>query len=289
VNLAFGRAFTYVTQEANYIVKILIGGGIIFAGFAVSLLLELVFSIIIAGRAFGTFGGSRFYILTTGESVGLYLLSIIVALIAAIIFIPIVGYQVQVMRNTITGQQPTLPEWADFSQFFTDGVKLWLCMLVVSLPLIVINFGSRLPAAFSPYSTSLGLFSLCGACLALPLSFLVALIAPIVYGRYAATRDIAQTLNFSAIFATLQANLSMYLILGVAQFGIAIVAGIVSAFTCFLGLPFIAFYIGLVGAHLYGQAHLIAQGGTAPPAYNAPYGGPPYGGPPPPYGGQRPF
>jgi len=287
VNLDFGRAFTYVTQEANYIVKILIGGGILFAGFAVSLLLELVFSIIIAGRAFGTFGGG-YYFLTTGESVGLYLLSIVVALITAIIFIPILGYQVQVMRNTITGQQPTLPEWSDFSQFFTDGVKLWVCMLVVSLPLIVINFGSRLPAAFSPYSTSLGLFSLCGACLALPLSFLVALIAPIIYGRYAATRDIAQTLNFSAIFATLQANLSMYLILAVAQFGIAIVAGIVSAFTCFLGLPFIAFYIGLVGAHLYGQAHLIAHGG-AQPAYGSPYGGPPYGGGTPPYGGQRPF
>jgi hypothetical protein len=237
--------------------------------------------------AFSTGGSTA---ATTGASLLSYFLGIISTIITSLIFIPISGYAVQVTSNVINGQQQPLPEWNDFGQFLTDGAKLWVCTFALSVPGYVILYGSQLPAAAAPLNTSLGLVTLCGACLAIPLLILAGVLNPIVFGRYATTRDIRQTLDVAAIFATLRANVGMYLLIAVALFGIALGAIFLSAFTCFIGLPFAIFFVMLVSAHLSGQAHVISQGGTMQPAYGSPYGGPPYGGgTPPPYGGQRPF
>jgi len=290
MNLDIGRAITYVRDDPNFLVKILIGGGLVFGGFFISAAISAIFSIVTGGGAFAaySFGGTSAAV-SSGVSLVAFFLNIISTIITSLVFIPIIGYGVQVVRNVITGQQPTLPEWSDFGLFFTDGAKMWVCSLALTAPAYIVLYGSRLPSAAAPTATGLGLVAGCGACLALPLFLLAGLLTPIVTGRYATTRDIAQTLNVSAILETLRANIGMYFMYVLVMFGLGLAGVFVSAFTCFIGLPFAFFFLSLVSAHLSGQAHVISQGGSMQPAYGSPYGNPPSGGGTPPYGGQRPF
>jgi hypothetical protein len=287
MNVDIGRAITFPTQDPNWVVKFLIGGAITFAALLVSVIISVIFGIIGGGSglALAFSVGSDSTAASSGSSLIAYFLNIISTVITSLIFIPASGYAVQVTRNVISGQEPTLPAWDNFGQFITDGAKLWVCTFAASLPAYLLLWGGQLPSAAAPLNTSLGFVALCGTCLALPLFLLAGLVTPIIYGRYATTHDIRQTLDVGAILSTLRANLGMYFLIAIATFGIALGAILLSAFTCFLGLPFALFFIVLVSAHLAGQAHVIAQGGAMQqPAYGTPYGGGPG-----PYGGQRPF
>jgi hypothetical protein len=282
MSLDIGRAITFVSQEANTVVKILIGGALVFLGFSISIGISLVFSLIGGGSAFALAMAGDTATASTGASLITYFLGLVAAFIGSAALIPVSGYAVQVTRNVITGQPNLLPDWSNFGEFVTEGAKLWVCTFIVSLPAGIVYYGSQFPAAAAPSNTSLGFVTLCGACLAFPLLILSGLLSPIVYGRYAMTRDIRQTLNFSEMFATLRANLGTYFLILVALIGLLLAGVFLSAFTCFIALPFAFFFWMLISAHLAGQAHLISQGGAVQPAYGSPYGTSPYG-------EQRPF
>jgi len=271
MNLDFGKAITYVTREPNYIVKILIGGGIIFLGFLFSTIISIV------GGVGTIFSASTTGTVSTGGALISLMSSLVATIIGAIATIPILGYGVQVMRNLIGGAQAVTPEWNDFGQLAADGAKAWVCWAAVLLPGYLLSFLGRLPATFAPTNTGLSFITLCTSCLALPLFFLSSMVLPIVMARYATTGDIRQTLNVSAIMATLQANPSTYALLALGTFGIYLVATIIGAVACLIGIPFAIFFAYLVAFHLYGQAHVAAQGGTLQPNYgNAPYGQRPF-------------
>jgi hypothetical protein len=266
MGLNFEQAISYLWREPNYIVKILIGGGIILVGFLVNVMIGLVGG---AGSLFASVGVGS----TGGASAISFAAGLAGTVVSALFLIPILGYGVQVMRNVMNGYQAVTPEWSDFSQLATDGAKAWVCYAVLFLPAFLLSqFGSLLGVV----NSSAGLIGACASCLALPLGFLALVLMPAVFGRYAATGDIAQSLNFSAVFATVQQNPGLYLLLAVVQIGIFIAGAIVGAIACLIGIPFAFFIAYLVQFHLYGQAQLIAQGGTSQPAYgaNTPYGGP---------------
>jgi hypothetical protein len=277
MSVDFGKAINFVTQEPNWVVKVLIGGLITFLGLAVIITLSIIGGI---GSILSTGGSGT---VTSGAAATSFILSIVASVIGAIIFLPINGYMVSVTRNVINGQTPTTPDWSNFGNLTIDGAKVWVCTFVVTLPGLLLSYGGRIPTLISPASTSAALISTCGSCLSLPLFFFSGMIAAIVIARYATTGDIGRTLNFSEIFATLRANLGMYALITIALVGLAIPAVILGFITCGIGLPFLTFFLILVSGHLYGQAHLISQGGTMQPAYGTPYGGDPYG------GQQRPF
>jgi hypothetical protein len=48
--------------------------------------------------------------------------------------LPVTGYGMRVMRQTIRGEPPTLPEWKGWSKLFTDGICMWVVWLVYALP-----------------------------------------------------------------------------------------------------------------------------------------------------------
>ena len=271
MNLDFGKAFTYVTQEPNYIVKILIGGGILFVGFLISTIIGIV------GGIGAIFTASSSATVSAGASVVSLVLSLVSTAIAAAALIPILGYGVQVMRNVIAGYPSVTPEWNDFGQLAADGAKAWVCWIAVLLPGYLLSFLGRFPAALAPNSAAVGLVSLCTSCLALPLFFLAAMVQPIVMARYASTGNIGQTLDVAAIRATVQANPGMYALLALATFGIYLAGGIIGAVACLIGIPFAIFFAYLVIFHLYAQAHVSSQGGSLQPNYgNTPYGQRPF-------------
>lgn len=266
MNLDFGKAISYVPQEPNYIVKILIGGGILFAGFVISAIISII------GGVGAAFTASSSTTVSTGAAMVSLTLSLVATLIGALATIPILGYGVQVMRNLIAGYQTVTPEWNNFGQLAADGAKAWVCWVAVLLPGYLLSFVGQITNA-----VGVGLIGICASCLALPLYFLAGMVQPIVMARYATTGDIGQTLNISAIMATLQANPGTYALLALGSFGIYLAATIIGAVACLIGIPFAIFFAYLVTFHLYGQAHLASQGGSLQPNYgNTPYGQRPF-------------
>jgi hypothetical protein len=50
------------------------------------------------------------------------------------LYLPLAGFGVRVMRQTIKGESPSLPEWEDWGQLFGDGLRFYVVSLVYGLP-----------------------------------------------------------------------------------------------------------------------------------------------------------
>jgi hypothetical protein len=48
--------------------------------------------------------------------------------------LPLWGYGVRVMRQSIQGEPPTLPEWEDWGGLFRDGLRFYAVNIVYALP-----------------------------------------------------------------------------------------------------------------------------------------------------------
>jgi hypothetical protein len=53
-----------------------------------------------------------------------------------IVWLPMAGYGIQIMRRTMTGAKPELPAWNDWGKFFGDGTRSAVVAIVYGLPLI---------------------------------------------------------------------------------------------------------------------------------------------------------
>lgn len=228
-----GKAFSFVGDDPRWVNKILIGGGLVFAG-----------------------------ILTSITVVG-----------GLVLFAIVFGYCLQLTRNVIAGERQPLPEWADWGRLMGDGFKSIAVSLALGVPILLIYLLFGIPsavlnAASETGTSDAGMVVLgIGVCLALPLALITTLISPIAIGRLAATGSIGQALKLGGILTTLRANFVTYLLVLL----IGIVAGFISnlgLLACGIGLPFTAFYAYLVNYHLYGQAHRQTQG--AQPGYGQP-------------------
>lgn len=228
-----GKAFSFVTDDPKWVTKVLIGGGLILAGYLA------IFTVI--GWLF----------------------------VFAIVF----GYLVHLTRNVIAGEGQPLPEWANWGNLMVDGFKSFVVTLVLSLPLILVYLIFFIPAAVLNGTSDTGssgagaALSVIGSCVALPLALLVSLVSPIGIARYATTGNIGRALNIGAIVATLRANFVTYLLVLLMGIVTGFVSGL-GVLACFIGLPFTAFYAQLVNYHLYGQAYHKAEG--ALPSYGQP-------------------
>jgi hypothetical protein len=99
-----GKSFTFVFEDKDWVVKILIAAGIFLAGLVV--------------------GGLFFWII----------------LIPTILAFALPGgYALQITRRVIAGRADLLPEWDNWGELFMEGVKLLVIMFVYYLPQIVIS------------------------------------------------------------------------------------------------------------------------------------------------------
>lgn len=210
-----------------------------------------------------------------------FLTSII--LVGIVLWIILLGYLVQLVRNVIANEQYPLPEWNDWGGFLTEGAKALVVAIVIFLPLIVLelfnvvlSIASGVARSSSASGTSLGLggAQLCLGCLIFLVSLACALGLPVAIGRFAATRSIAATLQFNELWATFRANIGTYLIVWLLSLVTGFISGI-GLIACGIGLFFTVFYASLVNYHLYGQAYRKAQGMA--PSYGQPQPGYPSG------------
>jgi len=228
-----GKSFTYMFEDKDWIVKILIGGGI--------LLLGLLFSWLL-----------------------------LIPLIAAVAIL--LGYTLVVLRNVYDNNPNPLPKWENFGDLFMRGIAAAVGIFVWSLPAVLLFCCAYLPLIVTSAANSdgggssgAGIFGLISACL-FCVAFVVAIaISIFVYApmtNFALTNQISTFWDFGGNWRFIQTNLGNYFIAWLMGSIVAgFIASIVGSITCGLLSFFASFWSMLVMAHLFGQ---YARSGMTP-------------------------
>lgn len=238
-----GRAFTFVTEDPKWVVKVLIGGALMLVNLVLSFGISVVFNLVNLG----------------------FLGPLVSTLLTAPILMLLLGYTIQVARNVIAGTAQALPEWANWELLGRDGVKAWVVQTLLYLPVLVVSMFSSLFARTG--NAGGGLVALCLSCLVFLLAIGLGLLYPVALGRFAATGDVARALNVGALVATFRRQPGTYLLTALVSFA-AVLVGSLGVILCGIGLPFTLFYAFLVVYHLIGQAYRQTEGGFT--AYGQP-------------------
>ena len=180
--------------------------------------------------------------------------------ILSILIVPafvLLGYSLQIVRNVMAGEENPLPEWQDFGAYLMDGLKAFVVVLIYFVPGIVLNM-------LSPVDGIGPLFGL----LAFVYNLAIQIALPAAIGLYLASGgDIGASLKFQEVIATVQANLSDFLVVWLLGIVASIIGGL-GIIACGIGLLFTLPYSMFVRAHLWGQLLQKVQGTV--PAIEAP-------------------
>jgi len=215
-----------------------------------------------------------------GEKIGLGA----VVLLAPVLNLAALGYQVEVARRVAANDPRPLPEWNELGRLWVQGARLGLAYFIYSLPSLIIVLGA-MAAVFVGLIVSVQSEPVqSGAAPAAPppgvvVIFLLLVAAAVVYNllfsllrsavlvEYARWGSVQACFDFAAMLRFIRQNLGEYLKLWLAELVLSWLAGLVMIFLVFaLGLiPFIgplllalvaggaAFFQQIVSGHLVGQ------------------------------------
>ncbi|MBI4334620.1 MAG: DUF4013 domain-containing protein [Chloroflexi bacterium] len=247
-----GKAFGYVFEDENWVVKVLIG--------ALSVLLGVV--VYTASWVSGT-------LLTMVIRVPIGVIFSVVGFMGLLFT---VGYVVEVVRNVADGHTRPLPDWTKFFEGkVRKGFTLLLAGLVYNIPFILIT----LCAGITSLALSGGRYGDSGpviaiqilaGCLSFLYGLLLLIILPAVVVQFAIGGTFASCFQFARILEFITTRLGDYVIALLVMIAVLIVAIIVGIITCFIGILVTGFYTLLVFGHLCGQlARLPGASGLPQP------------------------
>ncbi len=111
---------------------------------------------------------------------------------------------------------------------------------------------------------SLNAFLACLGCLAIPLALFAAFFSPAAILRYVTHQDIAAAFKIGEVWALIRDNLTPYLLAFLAAIVLPLIASLVSGVLCGLPAPWLAFVAGVLSYHLYGQVAQGQRGQVGP-------------------------
>ncbi len=127
------------------------------------------------------------------------------------------GYSLDVLRNTEQGRDTPLPSWNDLGNQFVEGLKLWVAQLLYVLPIIGLSllfaFGSTMLGiaagsgrreAGSAAAAAISFGSLAFTGLAMLYALAIVIITPALYIQVARARTIGAAFDFRAITTTIR-------------------------------------------------------------------------------------
>jgi hypothetical protein len=200
------------------------------------------------------------------------------------------GYCLKVMRQAVRGEEPVLPEWNDWGDLITEGLKGGALILAYLAPgylvmfggIILLMFGQLLIVPITSIAASSGdPEAIIGSLLAtlgltfgsialqflfIALAFIVLLLGvlplPLALGHYLHEGELSAGFRLREVLGLLKANKGGYLAAWVIYFGLSYVLSLPALFAYFtlvliclfpIILAPVAFYIYLIGAAAFGQ------------------------------------
>jgi hypothetical protein len=200
------------------------------------------------------------------------------------------GYILRVMRQTIAGEEPTLPTWDDWGRMFKEGLGAMVAGLVYFLPALLVLIGGMvlyfvgilyLPftagTSAQPEETlmlmpiftfgSMGIMFL-SMFLGTLFSLLGALVVPVALGHFVAQGELRAAFRVRQWWRILKADKLGYFVTWVVMAGLMgmVYIGFMLAYStivlcCLLPILMAPFglYIMLVGSALFGQTYHQSQ------------------------------
>jgi hypothetical protein len=244
------------------------------------------------GKAFSFFTEDDHWLEKLGIGVGVYLGSLLAALLLVIVpsflvylilpwpvaanvvsalayylsIVLLVGYGLRLLRNVQAGVERPLPEWNDWGNDLVRGFKLIVVMLIWSLPLLILSIptgiGTAMTNSIEETSSFFGTVLIaCGGCLTFLYWLFVAVMRPGITIAFMRDEQIQSGLRFDPIFRWTRGHIGPVVT-------VALVSVMAAAIFLFLGgvagflllcvgwiitLPLGVFLPMLVQSHLYGQ------------------------------------
>jgi hypothetical protein len=218
-----GKAFGFVFEDKDWVVKVLIAVGIFLGGVLLSIL-------------------------------------VIPAILAWLL---LSGYSLEITRRVIRGESPALPAWDDWGKLIVDGLQVLLIGIVYALPIILFGLCFGVPLGIVSDNGADGLAALFGTglgCLNLLWGVIMSFLLPAALGIFADKGDLSAAFRFGDVFALVRDNFTTYLILAIVSWAVYTVGGILGVIVCGLGWLFTIPYAEMVIGHLTGQAYADSRG-----------------------------
>lgn len=244
------------------------------------------------GKAFSFFTADERWLEKLGIGVGVYIASILAALLVAIVpsfivyaivpwpvaaniasgltyylsIVLLVGYGLRLMQNVKHGIERPLPEWNDWGNDLIRGFKLVIVALIWALPLLIFAIPSAIGTAMSNNyqdATSFfgGMLLLCGGCLSFLYTLFLALAAPGYTQAFMQDEQIQSGLRFEKIFRWTQQHIGPVATVAIVTFlatiilfFLGVIAGpILLCVGWIITIPLGILLPLLIQYHLYGQ------------------------------------
>ncbi|KAA3665032.1 MAG: DUF4013 domain-containing protein [Chloroflexi bacterium] len=226
-------------------------------------------------KAFGYISEDENWYKKLGIGVGVFIVPILNFALA--------GYIFQLMRNVRNGEKRPLPEWSDLSRYLTDGLRMFVVMLIYSLPILIIYgiamaifFSQMLSSEFAASSTGgppsidqapafIAIWGIMAACV-MPYSLLLQVMTPMFAMQLVREGTIKSCFEYKEMWQILKTNIWDYVIILGLTLGLYLVSSIVliPAYLFFF-IPCIGTIIGmaLMGAVsiliIFVVGHLLGQ------------------------------
>ncbi len=204
-------------------------------------------------------GKSFSYVFEDKKWIEKILIGGLVSLIPFVGIFLVAGYVIELVRNVRRHESTPLPEWDRWGDKLADGFKIFIIMLVWSIPLIILAFIGFVPLIAAGNSDSGGFLSflaLCFSCFFFLYTIVLFFASPGITINYAESGDIAAGFQVSKILDFAKSHIGDIIIYVIVVWLVGILANIIGALLCGLGLLFTSFWAMLVGGHLLAQIGL---------------------------------
>ncbi len=175
-------------------------------------------------------------------------------------FIPVMGWNLEIVRRVRSGQSDGLPEWSGFGRLWKDGYRYWLVNLVWLLPAILSILLLYLPLIFSNSIPAIALLAVMFAAISCVLAFitlygaLIVFLEPALMGLLAGTASLGKAINPLNAWRLARAHLGPHLLVVlIVGIGLTTALSFLAPLTLFLLLPPMLVYTLMVLAHYAGQ------------------------------------
>ncbi|MGD8585676.1 MAG: DUF4013 domain-containing protein [Chloroflexota bacterium] len=178
--------------------------------------------------------------------------------------LPVVGYQIRIIRNVIDGRDRPLPEWDGIGQMFMDGLMVIVAGFIYALPMILISacagIVSTATADAAGNMSGLGVvITIASGCLGLLYGIALAVIIPAVYIQYARVGEFGAMFRVAEVIAIARENLANFIIVLVVYLVASFVVSLVSVIAVItICGPIIVSFVGTAWV-MYAQGHLYGQ------------------------------